>query len=141
MRPKISKKPLVLQPPAGFCTSRSDGVVVSSDGALMTPDPGGLYRLNSARVHLLPSFVGQGWRAPRPGLPMSELKHARRAPTLSTKEILDMAGSERIVLKVADGRLLMRGEPSALQRAHLHSASVALRNELARRDRSVWAEV
>jgi hypothetical protein len=27
------------------------------------------------------------------------LKHPRRAPTLSTKEILDMAGSERIVLK------------------------------------------
>jgi hypothetical protein len=33
MRRKISKKPLVLQPPAGFRTARPDGAVVLSDGA------------------------------------------------------------------------------------------------------------
>jgi hypothetical protein len=139
---KISKRPLVLQPPAGFRTSRSDGAVVLSDGALMTSDASGLYRLDSAHAHLLSSFVGQGWHAPRPELPpMSELEHMRRAPPPNTKEILDLARRERIVLKTADGRLLMRGEPSALLRAHLRSASAALRKELARRDRNVWTEV
>jgi hypothetical protein len=74
MRRKISKKPLVLQPPAGFRTGRSDGVVVLSDGALIAPDAGGLYRLDSAHTHLLASFVAQGWHAPRPELPISELE-------------------------------------------------------------------
>jgi hypothetical protein len=141
MRRKISKRPLVLQPPAGFRTPRPDDVVVLSDGALMTPDASGLYRLDSAHAHLLSSFVGQGWHAPRPELPMSELEHTRRAPPLNAKEILDLARHERIVLKTEDGRLLMRGEPSALLRAHLRGASAALRKELARRDRSVWTEV
>jgi len=131
----------VLQPPAGFRTSRADGVVVLSDGALMTPDASGLYRLDSAHLHLLPSFVGQGWHAPRPELPISELEHTRGAPPLNTKEILDLATRERIVLKTEDGRLLMRGEPSALLRAHLRSASAALSKELARRHQSLWTEV
>jgi hypothetical protein len=55
---------------------------------------------------------------------MSELEHTRRAPTLNTKEILDLARRERVVLKVEDSRLLLRGEPSTLLRAHLRSALV-----------------
>jgi hypothetical protein len=141
MRRKISKRPLLLQPPAGFHTPRSDGVVVLSDGELMNPDASGLYRLDSAHAHLLPTLVGQGWHAPCPELPMSELEHFRPAPPLNTKEILDLARRERIALKTEDRRLLMRGEPSALLRAHLRSASRALSKELARRDRSVWTEV
>jgi hypothetical protein len=107
----------------------------------MTRDASGLYRLDSAHAHLLSSFVRQGWHAPRPELPMSELEQTRRAPPLNTEEILDLARRERIVLKTVDGRLMVRGEPSALLRAHLRSASAALSRELARRDRSVWTEV
>ena len=73
----------------------------------MPPDASGLYRLDSAHAHLLSSFVvRQGWHAPRPELPMSELEHTRRAPPLNPKEILDLARRERIVLKTEDGRLL-----------------------------------
>jgi len=141
MRRKISKRPLVLQPPAGFRACRSDGVVALSDSAFMIPDAGGLYRLDSAHLHLLPSFVAQGWHAPRPELPMSESEHTLGARPLGTKEILDLARRERVVLKAEDGRLLMHGEPLAQLRAHLRSASAALLKELARRDRSGWTEV
>jgi hypothetical protein len=72
---------------------------------------------------------------------MSKLECSGDEQILNTNEILDLAHSERIALKVADGRLLMRGEPSARLRAHLRSASAALRDELAVRERSVWIEV
>jgi hypothetical protein len=107
MRRKISKKPLVLQPPAGFRTARPDGAVVLSDGALMAPSAVGLYRLDGAHTHLLPRFVAQGWHAPRPELPISKLESAGRAPLLNIKEILDLANSEGIGLKVEYDRLLL----------------------------------
>jgi hypothetical protein len=141
MRRAIFKGPLVVQPPAGFRTSRSDGVVTLSDGALMAPDSRGPYRLDDAHGHLLARFVAQGWHAPRPEMPMSELERSGHKQILNTDEILDLAHRERIALKVEDGRLLMRGEPSAQLRAHLRRASAALREELAIRDRSVWIEV
>jgi hypothetical protein len=56
-------------------------------------------------------------------------------------EILSLANSERIALKVENGRLLMRGAPSALLRAHLRDARVALCDEMARQDRIAWIEV
>ena len=108
---------------------------------LWHPDARGLYRLDDAHAHLLARFVAQGWHAPRPELPISELERSGYKQILNTDEILDLAHSERIALKVEDGRLLMRGEPSARLRAHLRSASAALRNELAVRERSVWIEV
>jgi hypothetical protein len=74
-------------------------------------------------------------------MPISELERSGRKQILNTDEILDLAHNERIALKVEDGRLLMRGEPSARLRAHLRSASAALRDELAVRDRSAWIEV
>jgi len=107
----------------------------------MAPDSRGLYRLDAAHEHLLARFVAQGWHAPRPELSMSKLECFADEQILDTNEILDLAHSERIALKVADGRLLMRGEPSARLRAHLRSASAALRDELAVRERSVWIEV
>ena len=107
----------------------------------MAPDARGLYRLDDAHAHLLARFVAQGWHAPRPELPISKFDLSGHKQILSANEILDLAHSEGIALKVEDGRLLMRGEPSARLRAHLRSASAALRNELAVRDRSVWTEV
>jgi hypothetical protein len=107
----------------------------------MAPDSRGLYRLDDAHVHLLARFVAQGWHAPRPELPMSELERSGHKQILDADEILDLAHSERIALKVADGRLLMRGEPSARLRAHLRSACAALRDELAVRDQRAWIEV
>jgi len=44
---------------------------------------------------------------------MPELERTGLAQTLTIRAILDLASSERIDLKVEDGRLLMRGEPSA----------------------------
>jgi len=102
-----------------------------SDGALMRPDSGGLYYLDNAHVHLLPNFVSQGWYAPRPDVGMSELDQERRAETLNAVEILHLAARERIALKVENGRLLMRGQPSAQLWAHLREARVALCDELA----------
>jgi hypothetical protein len=112
-----------------------------SDGSLMTPDSRGLYHLDSAHVHLLPGFVAQGWHAPRPKLQMSELERTGRAQTLNTREILELANNERIALKVKDGRLLMRGEPSARLWAYLRGASAVLCDELVRQDGSVWIAV
>jgi hypothetical protein len=141
MRRKNSERPLVLQPPAGFRTSRPDGVMKLSDGALMRPDSDGLYYLDNAHVHLLRSFVAQGWHAPRPDVGMRELEQERQAETLNAVEILHFAARERIALKVENGRLLMRGQPSVQLWAHLREARVALRDELARLDKIQWAEV
>jgi hypothetical protein len=79
MRRTNSKKSLILQPPAGFHTSRTDGVITFSDGTYMRPDSAGLYHLDQAHVHLLRSFVAQGWHAPRLEVEMSKLGAARPA--------------------------------------------------------------
>jgi hypothetical protein len=112
-----------------------------SDGALMRPDSGGLYYLDNAHVHLLPNFVAQGWHAPRPELDMPELEQERGVEILNPTEILHLAALERIALKVENGRLLMRGQPSAQLWAHLREARVALCDELACLDKIQWAEV
>src|SRR6266436_5954862 len=91
MRKANSKGSLVLQPPAGFRTYRSDGVVTLSDGVLMAPDSRGLYRLDEAHVHLLARFVAQGWHAPRPEMPMSELERSGHKQILNADEILELA--------------------------------------------------
>jgi hypothetical protein len=142
MRTKNSGRSIVLQPPVGFHTTLSEGAITLSDGALLRPDSRGLYHLDSAHRHLLPSFVAQGWHAPRPELRISELEVDGNAqPPLSTVAILDLAHSERVALRVQDGRLLMRGQPSPRLRLHLRRASVALSDELMRRDRSAWIEI
>jgi len=97
--------------------------------------------LDDAHVHLLARFVAQGWYAPRPEMPMSELERSGHKQILNADEILELAYTERVTLKVEDGRLLIRGEPSARLRAHLRSASAALRDELAVRDQRAWIEV
>jgi hypothetical protein len=112
-----------------------------SDGALMRPDSGGLYYLDNAHVHLLPNFVAQGWHAPRPEVGMRELEQERRAETLDAVEILNLAARERVALKVDNGRLLMRGQPSAQLWAHLRKTRVAVCDELACRDKIQWTEV
>ena len=112
-----------------------------SDGASMGPDSRGLYHLDHEHVHLLPSFVAQGWHAPRPQMGMPELGREARAQTLNIIEILNMAARERIDLKVENGRLLMRGEPSARLWAHLRDARVDLCDELACQDKIPWIEV
>jgi len=112
-----------------------------SDGASMRPDSGGLYHLDREHVHLLANFVAQGWHAPRPEVGMPELEREGRAQTLNAKEILNLAARERIALKLANGRLLMRGEPSAGLRAHLRDARVALCDELQCQEKIPWTEV
>ena len=112
-----------------------------SDGASMRPDSGGLYHLDRGHVHLLANFVAQGWHAPRPEVSMPELERERRAQTLNAKEILNLAAHERIALKLANGRLLMRGEPSARLWAHLRDARVALCDELRCQEKIPWTEV
>lgn len=79
MRKTNSKRSLILQPPAGFRTSRIDGVITLSDGTYMRPDSVGLYHLDYAHVHLLRSFVAQGWHAPRPEIEMSKSGAAQPA--------------------------------------------------------------
>jgi hypothetical protein len=74
-------------------------------------------------------------------MPISELERSRHKQILNADEILELAHSEHVALKVEDGHLLMRGDPSARLRAHLRSASAALSDELAVRDRCVWVEV
>jgi hypothetical protein len=138
MRRKNSARSLVLQPPAGFRPSRVDGVIILSDGASMCPNSEGLYHLDHAHVHLLPNFVAQGWHAPRPEVAMSEWG---RAQTLNVIEILNLANSERVALKVEKGRLLMRGAPSARLWAHLRDARVALCDEITRQEGIAWVEV
>jgi hypothetical protein len=112
-----------------------------SDGASMRPDSAGLYHLDHEHVHLLRSFVAQGWHAPRPEVGMPELEQAGRAQTLNVTEILYLAVRERIALKVETGRLLMRGEPSARLWAHIRDARVALCDELTCQDKIPWTEV
>lgn len=141
MRRKNSERPLLLQPPAGFRTSRPDGVLTLSDGASMRPDAGGLYHLDHEHVHLLPSFVAQGWHAPRPRMGMPELKQEGPAQTLNAIKILNLAAREGIALKIENGRLLMRGDPSARLWAHLREARVELCNELGCQDKIPWTEV
>ena len=141
MRAKNSGRPLVLQPPAGFHTALSEGAITLSDGSLLRPDSRGLYHLDNAHRHLLPSFVAQGWHAPRLELRTSELEADGNAQPLSTIAILDLAHSERVALKVQDGRLLLRGKPTPRLWAHLRRASVALSDELVRRDGSAWIKV
>jgi|SRR5271168_5002484 len=84
MRRKNSKKPLVLQPPAGFRTAHAEGVLTLSDGSLLKPDSRGLYYLDSAHLRLLPSFIAQGWHAPSPELPTPAAEHAGNAQPLTT---------------------------------------------------------
>ena len=67
MRRTNSKKSLILQPPPGFRTSRTDGVITLSDGTYMRPDSAGLYHLDHAHVHLLPRFRGSGLARSTPG--------------------------------------------------------------------------
>jgi hypothetical protein len=141
MRTKNSGRPLTLQPPVGFHTALSEGAITLSDGSLLRPDSRGLYHLDGAHRHLLPSFVAQGWHAPTPELPISEFEADWNAQPLSTEAILDLAHSEHVSLKVQDGRLLLRGKPTPGLRAHLRNTSLALRDELMRRDRSGWIEV
>jgi hypothetical protein len=141
MRTKNFGKPLVLQPPVGFHTALSEGAITLSDGSLLRPDARGLYYLDSAHRHLLASFVAQGWHAPRPELRTSELEINGNAQPLSTVAILDLAHSEHVALKVQDGRLLMLGQPSPRLRLHLRRASLAVSDELVRRDGSAWIEI
>jgi len=130
-----------LQPPVGFHTALAEGAITLSDGSLLRPDSRGLYHLDSAHRHLLPSFVAQGWHAPRPELRISELELEGRAEPLSTVAILDLADSEHIALKVQDGRLLMRGKPSPRLWLHLRRAILALSDELVLRDGNAWIKV
>jgi hypothetical protein len=74
-------------------------------------------------------------------MPMSELELSGHKQILNADEILELADTQSVALKVEDGRLLIRGEPSARLRAHLRSASAALRDELAVRDQRAWIEV
>jgi hypothetical protein len=107
----------------------------------MRPDSGGLYHLDHEHVHLLRSFVQQGWHAPRPEVGMPELEQVGRVQTLNAIEILNLAARERIALKVENGRLLMRGKPSARLWAHLREARVELHKELTSQDMIPWSEV
>jgi hypothetical protein len=145
MKDKNSKSYIILQPPAGFHTSRPDGVITLSDGTPLKPDPQGFYHLDCAHAHLLRTLVAQGWHAPRAEIPTP--KYAREAESAAYGDMLDitailkLANGEQVDLTVEDGRILMRGEPSARLRAHLRGASTSLRDELERRMRKPWIEV
>ena len=144
MTRRISNTSLILQTPIGFHTS-SGGAVTLPDGTLLKPDSQRLYHLDEAHAHLLPRFVAQGWHAPRPE--MAAPKHAGELESEvpghmpNAGVILDLAAGERVELKVEDGRLLRHGEPSARLRAHLHTARIAVRDELVRRARKHWVEI
>lgn len=145
MKNRNSKASITLQPPAGFHTSRRDGVITLSDGSPLKPDLRGFYYLDRAHAHLLRTFVAQGWHAPRAEIPTPqyarEVGSAAHGDMLDTAAILKLASGEQVDLTVKDGRMLMRGEPSARLRAHLRGASTSLRDELERRTRKPWIEV
>jgi hypothetical protein len=42
----------------------------------MKRDAQGLYLLDNAHKHLLANFIAQGWHAPRPELPLTEVAEA-----------------------------------------------------------------
>jgi hypothetical protein len=145
MKDRHSKTYITLQPPAGFHTSRSDGVITLSDGTPLKPDPQGFYYLDRAHAHLLRTLVGQGWHAPRAEMRTPryarELESAAHGDMLDAAAILKLAGGEQVDLTVKDGRMLMRGEPSPRLRAHLRGAGTPLRDELERRMRKPWIEI
>jgi hypothetical protein len=145
MKDRSSKSYITLQPPAGFHTSRPDGVITLSDGTPLKPNLQGLYRLDRAHAHLLHMLVAQGWHAPRPETRTPKYAHevdsAVHGDMLDTAAILQLASGEQVDLTVKDGRMLMRGEPSARLRAHLRGASTSLRDELERRMRKPWIEI
>lgn len=72
---------------------------------------------------------------------MPELKQEGPAQTLNAIKILNLAAREGIALKIENGRLLMRGDPSARLWAHLREARVELCNELGCQDKIPWTEV
>jgi hypothetical protein len=76
MRRKNSAKSFVLQPPLGFRSSCLKPGIILSDGSLMKRDAQGLYLLDNAHRHLLANFIAQGWHAPRPELPVTEVAEA-----------------------------------------------------------------
>lgn len=78
----------------------------------MRPDSLGLYHLDAAHLHLLPSFVAQGWHAPRLSLRISELEVDPHVRLLNSIAILDLAHNEHVALKIEDGQLQARGMPS-----------------------------
>jgi hypothetical protein len=145
MKGRNPKTSITLQAPAGFRTSHADGVMMLSDGTPLKPDSRGFYCLDQAHTHLLRRFVAQGWHAPRPELPTlnyaREVGSAAHGDMLNTTAILTLAGTEQVELKVNDGRILMRGEPSARLRAHLRGARTALRDEIERRTQKPWVEI
>ena len=145
MKGRNSKTSITLQAPAGFHTSRADGVMMLSDGTPLKPDSRGFYYLDHAHTHLLRSLVAQGWHAPRPELPTPnyapEVGSAAHGDMLNIAAILKLAGAEQVELKVNDGRMLMRGEPSARLLSHLRGARIPLRGELERRTQKPWVEI
>jgi hypothetical protein len=145
MKDRNSKSYIILQPPAGFHTSRPDGVITLSDGTPLKPDPQGFYHLDCAHAYLLRMLVAQGWHAPRAEIRTPkyarEVESAAHGDMLDTTAILKLASGEQVDLTVKDGRMLMRGEPSARLRAHLRGAGASLHDELERRMRNPWIEV
>jgi hypothetical protein len=145
MKDGNSKTYITLQPPAGFHASHPYGVITLSDGTPLKPDSRGFYYLDRAHAHLLRMLVAQGWHAPRAEIPTPEYARevgsAAHGDMLDTAAILKLASGEQVDLTVKDGRMLMRGEPSARLRAHLRGASISLRDELERRRRRPWIEV
>jgi hypothetical protein len=145
MKDRSSKSYITLQPPAGLHISRPDGLVTLSDGTALKPDPQGFYYLDHTHAHLLHTLVAQGWHAPRPETRTPkyarEVNSAAYGDMLDTAAILQLASGEQVDLTVKDGRVLMRGEPSARLRAHLRGAGTSLRDELERRMRKPWIEI
>ena len=80
----------------------------------MRPDPLGLYHLDAAHLHLLPSFVAQGWHAPRLWLRISELEVDPHVRLLNSIAILDLAHNEHVALKIEDGQLQARHAVASL---------------------------
>ena len=145
MKGRNFKTSITLQAPADFRTSHADGVMMLSDGTPLKPVSRGFYCLDHAHTHLLRRLVAQGWHAPRPELSTPnyarEVGSAAHGDMLNTAAILTLAGAEQVELKFNDGRILMRGEPSARLRAHLRGARTALRDELERRTQKPWVEI